>query len=702
MKATDIKLLPLIKQNQQFVIPLYQRIYSWREEQCLRLCEDILNAGQKKECKSYFIGSIVSVEQEPAQIGKQPPYLVIDGQQRLSTVSLLLAALVDFMRNDEKYATVSQDIIYNYLITEREEGDKKYKLLLSRSDREVFKNILDHVDHKDDASLVMQNFVRIKKWLQGKAEQNQLDPIWQGLNKLIVVAVTLYYDEDDPQSVFESMNSTGLELSQSDLIRNYMLMDLNAEEQEDLYRRYWMPMEEAFGADTYTADFDKLMRYYLTIKTNEIPKIADVYKVFKSLFSRAKEGSEWTRKDIAAQLMLYSEYYCILDRNLEKDKDLHAVFADLRELAMGVVYPLLLELYRLYKEDKINKATLYKVTRHIESYLFRRSVCDIPTNSLDKTFADMARNLDPENLLEQIESTFILLPSYRRFPNNEEFKQHFKEKNMYRYRNCSYWLRKMENFGREKEPVSIVDYTIEHIMPQNENLSKEWQDALGENWREVQSRWIHTAGNLTLTGYNTEYSDRPFNVKRDMEHGFKDSPIRLNEYLRKADTWNEEKIMDRAQELVNMALKIWATPELPSNILDRYKSKKSATVTEYGINDHPDLLKEPIQSLFEKLRQEILALDPCVKEEFLKLYVAYKAETNFADIVPGTKLKIVLNMPFKEINDPQGICENVAGKGRWENGEIRFVLSSPDSLPYATGLIRQSLERQINDDQNNL
>jgi predicted transport protein len=315
---------------------------------------------------------------------------------------------------------------------------------------------------------------------------------------------------------------------------------------------------------------------------------------------------------------------------------------------------------------------------------------------LNKTFAGMARNISVENIVEQIEASLLLMPSYRRFPNSEEFKQYFKERNMYSFRNRNYWLRKLENFEREKEPVNIVEYTIEHVMPQNENLCKEWRDALGENWKEIQSRLLHTAGNLTLTGYNSEYSARPFVEKRDMENGFKDSPIRLNGYLRKVDGWNEATIMDRAEQLADMAVKVWAMPELSADILDKYRPAKSET-TGYSINDHSHLLKEPLKSLFDKLSQEIRALDPCVRCEFMKQYVAYKAETNFADVVGSTskELQIVLNMPFELVIDPKGICEDVSQKGKWGNGDVRFRLTSSDGLPYAVGLIRQALDRQL-------
>lgn len=666
----------------------------------MRLCNDILNAGKKTERESYFIGSIVAVAQKPAEMGKQSPYLVIDGQQRLTTVSLLLAAFVEVTKTEAEYTDVSQNIKCDYLISEREKDDKRYKLLLSRKDRVAFINIINGVKHEDDSSLVVQNYEWIKKWLHGKIDQ--LGFIWQGLIKLDVVGVTLFNDVDDPQLVFESMNSTGEDLSQSDLIRNYMLMNLNVEEQEKLYNDYWKYMEQLFGASTDVKDFDRLIRHYLTIKMGEIPKIENVYKVFKALFSRDKEElGEWKREHVIAEVKQYAKYFTTLDRieKTEKDeteKNLRAVLIDLKVLDMDVVYPLLLELYRYYDEKKISQTDFIKLARYIESYLFRRSVCGLSSNYLNKIFPAIVRNLTHDNIMESIESKFLLLQKGERFPSDEEFNQKFKEKDLYNFRNRKYWLRKLENCDRESEFVDPDDYTIEHIMPQNENLCQAWRDDLGENWKAIQSRWLHTAGNLTLTGYNAKLSDRPFREKRDIENGFKDSPIKLNAYLRQIDVWNEDAIKERAEQLANLAIKAWKAPYLSPNVLEQYKPKKNKIKKQYSIDDHPVLLKDPMRSLFKKLRQEILSLDSSIKEEYLKLYVAYKVDTNFADIIPQAKgLKIILNMPFDELDDPKGICKDVSKIGKYGNGNIRFVLASSDQLPYAIGLIRQSLDRQI-------
>ena len=243
------------------------------------------------------------------------------------------------------------------------------------------------------------------------------------------------------------------------------------------------------------------------------------------------------------------------------------------------------------------------------------------------------------------------------------------------------------------------EYTIEHILPQNENLAPEWRAALGADWQRVQQTWLHTLGNLTLTAYNSDYSDRPFADKRDMpdapEKGLKQSPLKLNQGLGVLETWNEDAIKSRAGKLADIALGVWPAPYLPKDILDAYRPQADSNA-EYTIENHPNLLTPSIRPVFEAFRKAVLTLDPCGTEEFLKLYVAYKAETNFVDVVPQAKrLRLALNLRFAEINDPKGLCKDVTGIGHWGNGDVEIGLSNLDDLPYVLGLVRQSLEMQL-------
>ena len=379
-----------------------------------------------------------------------------------------------------------------------------------------------------------------------------------------------------------------------------------------------------------------------------------------------------------------------------RTKNWPRAFQDLRELKVDVAYPFLLELYWDYAADALSRGDFVDAVRSIEGYVFRRAVCAIPTNSLNKTFATFGRALRKDRYLESIKAHLLTLPSYRRFPNDEEFKRELSVRDLYNFPRRSYWLRRLENQGR-KERVEVDEYTIEHILPQNENLSAKWREALGPEWKHVQEAWLHTLGNLTLTGYNTEYSDRPFAEKRDMKGGFKESPLRLNEGLGALAVWDENAIKARAARLSAQAAVVWAAPVLAADVLDRYRPEVKSEAS-YSINDHPHLASGSMRVLFEVFRKEVLALDPCVTEEFLKLYVAYKAETNFVDVVPQkSRLRLSINLRFHELHDPKGMAKDVTNLGRWGNGDVEVGLSQAEDLPYVMGLVRQAYEKQMGD-----
>jgi predicted transport protein len=291
----------------------------------------------------------------------------------------------------------------------------------------------------------------------------------------------------------------------------------------------------------------------------------------------------------------------------------------------------------------------------------------------------------------------ILQDSYRRIPDDDEFKKELLIKDVYHFRNRNYILRKLENYDR-KELVDIDSYTIEHIMPQNPKLSVEWITDLGEKWKEIQKIYLHTIGNLTLTGYNSELSDNPFKIKRDMTGGFKDSPIRINRSLSTLETWNEQEIQKRAEEIFKLAIHIWNYPLLEKEVLDKYRIvDEEFAKPKYTIEHHDHLREgEPMRPLFEELRKKILNIDSSVKEEPLKLYVAYKSITNFVDIVPQKRaLCLILNISFDKIKDPFEKCIDITGIGKWGNGDVEFKLTSESDLDYALNLIKQAFDNVI-------
>lgn len=696
MKATEAKLIEFLRRSFQFGIPIYQRTYSWTEKECRQLWDDIVQCGSNDKTALHFIGSIVYIQEGLSQASHQAPFLVIDGQQRLTSVTLLLAAIAQAVGDSEPVDGFSQRKIRNYFLLNPEEASARhYKLLLSQTDKDTLIAIVGGGEQPRERSLrITENYERFKQWIaEGKTD---LQTLCKGLSKLMVVDVALERGKDNPQLIFESMNSTGKELSQADLIRNFILMDLDPELQTRLYEQFWRPMEVEFGQEAYVTDFDPFMRHYLTVKTGEIANINAVYDAFKahahSLADSAADEASHV-EGLVRDIREYARHFCAMALGYETEPDLKRAFHDLRELKVDVAYPFLLELYRDYASKLLSRDDFVRAVRLVEAYVFRRAICAIPTNSMNKTFATFSKALKKDRYLESIQAHFLLMPSYRRFPKDDEFHRDLQTRDLYNFRSRSYWLRRFENHGR-KEHVPVDEYTIEHIMPQNEELSAAWRTGLGQDWKRVQENWLHTLGNLTLTGYNSEYSDRAFVEKRDMKGGFRESPLRVNQGLGQLEEWNEAGIRTRAAKLAATAAQIWTAPLLEPAILVTYQPEKASS--RYTIDDHANLLTPTIRPVFDAFRKSVLALDPCVTEEFLKRYVAYKAETKFVDVVPQAKrLRLSLNMRFADVSDPKGLCKDVSAVGRWGNGDVEVGLATLEDLPYVIGLVRQSLELQL-------
>lgn len=694
MKASEARLLDFLKRSSQFTIPIYQRTYSWTERECRQLWDDIIRSGNDDDVTAHFIGSVVYIEQGLSQVTNQSPLMVIDGQQRLTTVTLILEALARSVGSTEPVTGFSaRKLREYYLLNPLEEDDQHFKLLLTQTDRDSLIALVQQQPWPPDYSIrIEQNFKFFMD--RFRALGDNLAPLCYGLSKLLIVDIALNRSQDNPQLIFESMNSTGRELSQADLIRNFVLMGLPPKQQKQLYLDHWRPMERIFGQEAYGTHFDGFMRHYLTLKTGDIPNVNAVYEAFKA-HARTPAIEVAGVDALVADIHTFAEYYCAMALGREHHKQLAAAFKDLRELKVDVAYPFLLELYDDYASGILLADEFLQSVRLVESYVFRRAVCSIPTNSLNKTFSTFGKALKKDRYLESIKAHILTLPSYRRFPEDDEFKQHLELRDLYNFRSRSYFFRRLENEGR-KESVSIDEYTIEHIMPQNENLSIDWRTSLGPDWEQAHQVWLHRLGNLTLTGYNSEYSDHSFIQKRDMEGGFRESPLRMNQTLGQLNTWNAETMAERGRRLADLATKVWEAPVLGVDVLKAYRSTDQRSA-KYSLADHSQLSEgATMRPVFEVLRREILALDPGITEEVLKLYIAYKAETNFVDVVPqAQRLRLSLNMPFSEISDPRGICRDVTDLGRWGNGDVEVRLESVDDVPYVMGLIRQSLERQL-------
>ena len=574
MKAVDTNLLELLKVCNQFVVPIYQRSYSWGEPECTQLWDDVIRAGKRTDLANHFTGSIVYIEKDQGTNTSAEPDLIIDGQQRVTTVTLLLAALADHLKtlpNDQQEPLNGfspQKIRGVYLTNSYETGDAFFKLILSKGDRDALKAIIRESPIPNVQSRIPENFQFLKEQLLNAGED--LVTVCRGLSKLFVVDVKLTRGVDDPQLVFESMNSTGKKLSQADLIRNFVLMDLPPSHQEHMYEFFWFPMEKEFKGDNERL-FDEFVRHYLTLKTGKIPRLDDIYDAFKVYAHELQSGGK-SRDDLVKDLWQHAEWFGAMALGQETRPGLAKLFQEISQLRASVVYPFLLRLYADFAANTLSESEFVELLNGVISYVFRRSVCRIPTNSMNNTFASLGNSIDPSNYVESIWGRLLTLTTYKRFPTDDEFIESLSTNDLYNFSRTSYLFRKMENVDR-KEEVSIAEYSIEHIMPQNEKLSPEWQASLGSDWQNTHKKFLHTLGNLTLTGYNPELSDSWFVVKRDIEGGFKNSPLRLNQGLGQLETWNSASIELRAKRLAEKANVIWKRQGFPEAVLEGYRER---------------------------------------------------------------------------------------------------------------------------------
>ena len=567
LQAGETTLNKLLNTSRQFIVPIFQRNYSWQKSQYEQLWFDILRASKFKEKQNHFIGSIVYIDMgTPA--GRPQQLLLIDGQQRLTTISILLCAIKDYVQkfNLETKLINLAKIKNQFLYNSDEIDEDRYKLLLNVQDKETYIKLIDNTIftvNKPATNIIKCYeffYERIEDFIK---EYGQIDEIYAGIFKLSLVSISLDKDSDNPQMIFESMNSTGKDLSQTDLLRNYLLMDLTPEKQTRLYKTYWKPMEELFGEDIYKNDvnkFDYFIRDFLTLKsdTGHICKINNVYENFKRYYL----DNNCEKFVVLKDLFTYAKYYACIDLLQEKDDELKLYWQEFKKLDSHVVYPFLLKLYDDYSCQILIKEDFKKILQVVISYLWRRAICEIPTNSLSKTFATLYQAVDKEDYVNSIIKAFVFKSSYKRFSSDYEVREKLQTKDIYHFRLRKYLLEALENYYH-KEPIDLntANYTIEHIMPQNIEHNLSWQQMLGEDWQEVHSLYLHTLGNLTITGYNAEMSNKSFWEKVNGESGFKHSHLKLNESIAQCDVWNKKAIQRRTNILTDIILKIWKYPD---------------------------------------------------------------------------------------------------------------------------------------------
>ena len=446
MDARKGNIYEILNGNKQFLIPVYQRFYSWDIDQCKRLWNDIVEM-QRKGKAGHFVGSIVNIAEQAMPTGVQK-YMIIDGQQRMTTLTLLLLALRDYAIKNPNDTTINARRIDNMLLkNEYENGDERYKLLLTETDRDI---LISLVEKKPIAEGTRSRLIENYNFFDKKLADKEIQPaeVYESIGKLQIVNITLDRTVDDAQAIFESLNSTGKELLESDLIRNYVLMGLAPSEQTYVYEHLWRPMEQLFIYETQGSVMDAFFRHYLTMKFSRIPKQGRVYEEFKLYHLNCEFGSI---RELCQDLLEYAKYYTNIVFKRNSDTDLRRLYEDIIDLRMEVSYPFLLKIHHDCTEGLITSDELKEILELCISYVLRRAVCEIPTNSMNKTFATLKNYIKPDDYLNSVKAFFVMQDTYKEFPDNDKFEGAFVNRDIYNMRARNYILSRLENFENKAQ-----------------------------------------------------------------------------------------------------------------------------------------------------------------------------------------------------------------------------------------------------------
>ena len=696
MKAEDTLVTSLLEGAKQFIVPIFQRDYSWGTKHCQQLWKDVIRVGSDPKVKGHFLGSVVYVaaEDNSAAITR---WLLIDGQQRMTTLTLLLIALRDRIKElqdageDLGEVSTPEELDDYYLRNRHGKGDRRHKLHLRRADHDTLISRLDGKGIPDAASERIKENYNFLRDLVSKAD---VQIVYAGIKKLVVVDVCLTRGQDDPQMIFESLNSTGVDLTQADLIRNFVLMRLDENSQTQLYEEYWQPIEHAFGR-RYRTEFDKFVKDFLTLQLRPgTPlKAAEIYHEFRSFFLRTVD--KCGVGGILSDLRRFGTYYTAFSLGQEKQPALKEAFARLRSL-IEVASPVVLTLYDYHDRAKTLSADEFvEAIELLESFVFRRSVCDMQTRSLGQIFSSLAYRITESQPLLSLKVALYRQGKKRRFPTDAEFREALETRDVYDMRTCFYLLDRMENFSKERIDTSL--FTIEHVMPQNEDLRPEWRTMLGNDWQVVQETWLHRLGNLTLTGYNSTYSDRPFAEKKTIAGGFSDSPLRLNKFIREQSEWTATTIEQRGKQLAEKALGVWRPLVVdPLAVKQRELEEYKALAANFKIENVE--FDVTAKQLFDAIQPQIQALGSDVVELPNDRSVIYRVFDFFVEIIPRKqRLTLLLNLDFAECEDSSDKCEDATQYafiiGAMESGGVIYTLESLNDIPAAINVVRQAYER---------
>lgn len=700
MEAINRRFTEILGGSKQFIVPVFQRDYRWTSEQCRQIWKDILRVGG--DDGGHFIGSIVYVKGGSDNVAFQQ-WLVIDGQQRLASLTLLMTALRDHIAETQWSGTEDSptvDKINAYFLKNMlETGDRRYKLALRRADDATLRALVDGPRPPEWDENASDLIIEAYEHFRGCLRDPDCDPdaVYRGIDRLNIVNITLEHGTDDPQLIFESLNSTGVDLSQSDLVRNYLLMGLNEAKQTRLYNEYWREIEVCFKASGDS--FDSFLRDYVVhrMKSTQQPRFNRIYQEFKSFRQqKCEESLETLLLEMVPIARFYASFLGLASVS-ELPEELSDAMGNMRKLAT-TQGPLVMHLYSLYKNGSLSQEDFVHSVTLIESYILRRNVVGLSNRGYWEIFARIARDMGSD--LESLRVVLARLRDNSRFPDDDEFRQALEKGNLYGLWICRHILDRIENAGqRERSPVD--NYSIEHIMPQDILDVSEWQEMLGDDWEMIHRTWLHRLGNLTLTAYNSTYSNRPFHEKRDIKGGFRDSAVRLNKSVRDQDEWTETQMRERGERLVSCALDIWPYHGADQKQIQEADLQELRTRATKKTSDSLDM-DDDVRRILGAILKSIHELDDVIEEVVERDSVCCYGPGLFAELLPMSYyVRVMLPLDLSEIERPEGI--EVDDDSSWRsvprrvhrNCRLLVNIYEESQVTAAMPIIRQAFDRQV-------
>ena len=660
MRAVNYRFAEIIDGNKQFKIPVFQRDYSWTTDQCFQLWESVMSASSE-DSGGHFMGSFVYIEESIGAVFNR--WLVIDGQQRLTSLTLLLIALRDHIGEvqwigGEDDPTVEHIDAY-FLKNEREKGERSYKLALRRHDNET---LWDLVDGRDLGEIEKSSKLIIDayQFFKDRLKKPESDPskVYKGVSRLNIVDVKLDRHIDNPQLIFESLNSTGVDLSQSDLVRNYLLMGLPEKDQTRLYNDYWSKLENDFRVAG--TEPDSFLRDYIALRrksTNQI-RADEIYTEFKKFQPSLDTESTGV---LLGDLVKFARYYVsFLKPSLNRDEAILDAMKDLRPIGFGnTLAPLIMRLYDYHDDGSLSQSHFVQALKLMKSYLIRRAVLGLQTRDYWSVFTRIALSIDESAPFESFQVALARQSHKHRYPSNDEFEPAVQETDLYGLRLCFHILECLENSG-QSELSPTKDYSIEHIMPQSIEDVAEWKQMLGDDWEDIQTIWLHRLGNLTLTAYNSSLSNKPFEEKKHVKGGFNDSAVRLNRYVREQERWTVSEMQTRGNLLAKRAKEIWpyhnADPGLIQEKIVRDLQNRASQKNWQDLE-----MSNAARNLLRKLKESLSVIGESIEVIENRSVCFYtKAGNFFVELLPMSyNLRLLVPIDFDEVDDPEGVAQDV-------------------------------------------